>query len=74
MSAAADLTWFVRHEIRLAWREWLAMMTGGRRRRKRVVIGLLTFAVILHLLNDRFHETGGDGTDDLLADSSFAIG
>jgi ABC-2 type transport system permease protein len=50
MSAAADLTWFVRHEIRLAWREWLAMMTGGRRRRKRVVIGLLTFAVILHLL------------------------
>jgi hypothetical protein len=26
------------------------------------------------LLDDRFHETGGDGTDDLLADSSFAIG
>jgi hypothetical protein len=25
-------------------------------------------------LDDRFHETGGDGTDDLLADSSFAIG
>ena len=31
MSAAADLAWFARHEIRLAWREWLAMMTGGRR-------------------------------------------
>ena len=30
MSSAAALTWFARHEIRLAWREWLAMMTGGR--------------------------------------------
>jgi ABC-2 type transport system permease protein len=49
MSSAADLTWFARHEIRLAWREWLAMMTGGRRRRKRAVIGLLIFAAILHL-------------------------
>jgi ABC-2 type transport system permease protein len=49
MSSAADLTWFARHEIRLAWREWLAMMTGGRRRRKRAVIGLVIFAAILHL-------------------------
>ena len=29
MSSAAALTWFARHEIRLAWREWLAMMTGA---------------------------------------------
>ena len=44
------LTWFARHEIRLAWREWLAMMTGGRRGRKRAaVIGLLVFAALLHL-------------------------
>jgi ABC-2 type transport system permease protein len=50
MSSATALTWFARHEIRLAWREWLAMMTGGRRGRKRVaVIGLIAFAVILHL-------------------------
>ncbi len=49
MSSAAALTWFARHEIRLAWREWLAMMTGGRRRRKRAVIGLVVFAAILHL-------------------------
>ena len=41
MSSAAALSWFARHEIRLAWREWLAMMTGGRRKRKRAVIGLL---------------------------------
>jgi ABC-2 type transport system permease protein len=49
MSSAADLTWFARHEIRLAWREWLAMMTGARKKRKRAVIGLLVLAAILHL-------------------------
>jgi ABC-2 type transport system permease protein len=49
VSAAANLTWFARHEIRLAWREWLAMMTGGRRKRNRALIGLLVFAAILHL-------------------------
>ncbi len=49
MSSAAALSWFARHEIRLAWREWLAMMTGARRKRKRAVIGLLALAAILHL-------------------------
>ena len=49
MSATADLLWFARHEIRLGWREWLAMMTGGRRKRKRAVIGLIVIAAILHL-------------------------
>src|ERR1700710_1776004 len=44
------LAWFARHEIRLAWREGLAMMTGGCRGRKRTaVIGLVVFAAILHL-------------------------
>ena len=42
MSSATALSWFARHELRLAWREWLAMMTGGRRKRTRAaVIGLL---------------------------------
>ena len=46
----AALTWFARHEIRLAWREWLAMMTAGRRRRKRAaIVGVLTLAGIMHL-------------------------
>src|SRR6202051_4071612 len=49
MSSTADLTWFARHEIRLAWREWLAMMTGRRGKRKRAVIGLMIFAAIMHL-------------------------
>lgn len=44
------LSWFARHEIRLAWREWLAMMTGGRRARRRaVIIGLLVFGGLLHI-------------------------
>tara|TARA_R110002124_G_scaffold114535_47_gene269715 strand:- start:13190 stop:14722 length:1533 start_codon:yes stop_codon:yes gene_type:complete len=49
--APASLTWFARHELTLAWREWLAMMTGGRRARG---VGLAIFLVIvvalLHLL------------------------
>ena len=49
MSSATALSWFARHEIRLAWREWLAMMTGGRRKRTRAVIGLMVFAAIMHV-------------------------
>lgn len=46
----APLSWFARHEIRLAWREWLAMMSGGRQRRRRaVIVGLLIFGVLLHV-------------------------
>jgi ABC-2 type transport system permease protein len=49
--ASGSLTWFATHEIRLAWREWLAMMTAGRSRRARnIVVGLGVFAVLLHLL------------------------
>jgi len=44
------LTWFARHEIRLAWREWLGMMTAGRRGRTRAaIIGLIVLAAFLHL-------------------------
>jgi ABC-2 type transport system permease protein len=50
MSAATAISWFARHELRLAWREWLAMMTGGRRRKTRAaVIGLVVFAALMHL-------------------------
>src|ERR1700723_2828550 len=46
----AAVSWFARHEIRLAWREWLAIMTGGRRgRRRAVIIGLLVFGALLHV-------------------------
>jgi ABC-2 type transport system permease protein len=50
MSSAAALSWFARHEIRLAWREWLAMMTAGRGlRKRRAIVGLIVFAAIMHL-------------------------
>jgi ABC-2 type transport system permease protein len=50
MSSAAALSWFARHELRLAWREWLAMMTGGRKRKTRAaVIGLIVFATLMHV-------------------------
>jgi ABC-2 type transport system permease protein len=48
---AASLTFFARHELRLAWRDWLSMMTAGRRGRERVVaIALMIFIVFAHLL------------------------
>jgi len=46
---STSLGWFASHEIRLAWREWLAMMSGGRKRRRAVVIGLLLLGALLHL-------------------------
>src|ERR1700682_478717 len=50
MTSTAALTWFARHELRLAWRDWLAMMTAGRRgRKRRAVVGLIAFAAIMHL-------------------------
>src|SRR6195952_3941982 len=50
MTSLAALSWFARHEIRLAWREGMAMMTAGRRFRKRsAAIGLIVFVAIMHL-------------------------
>jgi ABC-2 type transport system permease protein len=51
MTRAGSLTWFASHELRLAWRDWLSMMTAGRHGRERVVaIALLIFVVFAHLL------------------------
>ena len=50
MTSTATLTWFAGHEIRLARREWLAMMTAGRRWRGRnMAIGLIAFVALMHL-------------------------
>jgi ABC-2 type transport system permease protein len=48
MSEAGSVGWFARHETRLAWRDFQALMTGGRRRTPTVVLGFTVFAVILH--------------------------
>src|SRR6186997_1767826 len=49
MSSSVALSWFARHEIRLAWREWLAMIAGRRGKRKRTIIALIVFAAVMHL-------------------------
>jgi ABC-2 type transport system permease protein len=51
VSQPASLAWFARHELSLAWRDWLAMMTAGKRSRERkVAIVLVVLAAILHLI------------------------
>jgi ABC-2 type transport system permease protein len=51
MNSSMALAWFARHEFRLMWREWVAMMTAGRRARLvGVVAGFTVVAVIMHLL------------------------
>ena len=51
MSVPGTIGWFARHETRLAWRDWVALMTGGRRRRAiTALIGFLVFALFMHSL------------------------
>ena len=50
MTRSASVTWFAGHEIRLAWREMLGMLTAGRRWRTRSAsIVLVAFVLFLHL-------------------------
>jgi len=49
VSRPGTYSWFARHEARLAWRDWLSLMTAGRRRRARTVaIGFIVFAFAVH--------------------------
>jgi len=51
VSQSDTLVWLARHELRLGWRDWIAMVTAGRRKRARnVAIALVIFAVFMHLL------------------------
>lgn len=45
MTAPATLLWFARHEFRLNWRDWMAMMTGGKRTR---LIGWIVGGVAIY--------------------------
>ena len=50
MMASGSVLWFARHEIGLAWREALSLMTArGRRRWPAVALGLATAAAAFHL-------------------------
>jgi ABC-2 type transport system permease protein len=51
MSAPATLAWFATHELRLSWRDWLGVMTAGRRWGQRnVMVVLVVFGVVMHLI------------------------
>ncbi len=51
MSAPASLAWFAAHEFRLAWRDWLSMMTAGKHGRLRTaVLGLVGFVAFMHFI------------------------
>jgi ABC-2 type transport system permease protein len=52
-TASTTLGWFARHELRLAWRDFFAMATGGRKTRG-IALGifLVLFAIGLHFLAD----------------------
>lgn len=50
-AAPASFTWFARHELGLFWRDWIGMMTAGRRTRGIVLaIVLVVAVVVLHLM------------------------
>jgi ABC-2 type transport system permease protein len=51
MMQAGTALWFARHETRLAWRDWLSMMTAGRRERlPRVLFAIVLFVVFMHVV------------------------
>ncbi len=51
MSHPATLTWFAAHELRLSWRDWLGMMTAGRRWRQRnVAVAIIAFGAAMHVI------------------------
>jgi ABC-2 type transport system permease protein len=51
VSQPGTVLWLARHELRVTWRDWIAMMTAGRRRRfRRVAVWLVIFAILMHLL------------------------
>ena len=51
MNGPGSFLWLARHELRLAWRDWVGLMTGGKRGRAPVVaLVVLAIAIFMHLL------------------------
>ncbi len=51
MSAPGGLAWLAHHELRLAWRDLVALIAGGRRRRARLVVfAIFAFVAFMHLV------------------------
>jgi len=51
VSAPATYAWFAAHEFRLVWRDWLSMLTAGKRGHiGALAIGLGAFVIFMHVL------------------------
>lgn len=51
MAQPTSVAWFARHELGLFWRDWVGMMTAGKRTRGIVLAVFLSIAaILLHLL------------------------
>lgn len=51
LSVPGSIAWFAAHELRLAWREALAMLTGGKvERLRKVAMGVGIFVVFMHVV------------------------
>ena len=51
MSRPGTIPWFAGHELRLAWRDWLGMMTaGGRTRARTLAIVLVALVLFMHVV------------------------
>ena len=49
MIRSGSIGWFAQHETRLAWRDWLSLMTAGHRRRtSTLIVGFVVFALCAH--------------------------
>ena len=48
MSRAGTIFWFAHHEGRLAWREWLWLMSGRRRSGRKLAWAVFAIALFLH--------------------------
>ena len=72
MSQPATLAWFAHHELRLSWRDWLALMTGGRRTRGIVVaVAVIALAIVMHAL--AYHLIGPNAPSGINPDRSTLI-
>ncbi|MDB5598690.1 MAG: hypothetical protein JWN71_734 [Xanthobacteraceae bacterium] len=64
--ASGSLPWFAAHELRLAWRDFISMMTAGRPGRGRLVaVALIVLAVCMHLVAWSMVMNHGDAGPDL---------
>ena len=64
MNANQTLMWFAGHEMRLAWRDWAALMAGGRTaREKAVTLIVLMFTLGLLIKLKALSSTSMSATD-----------